>query len=49
MSTAATSTAVERFQPLMSEVEQTTVLGFLAGYRGDTRDAYTLDLRQFTA
>jgi hypothetical protein len=25
-----------------------TVLGFLAGYRGFTRDAYALDLRQFT-
>jgi hypothetical protein len=36
-------------QPLMSEVEQATLLGFLAGYRGYTRDAYTLDLRQFTA
>ena len=33
----------------MSEVEQTTLLGFLAGYRGYTRDAYTLDLRQFTS
>jgi integrase/recombinase XerD len=33
----------------MSEAERTTLLGFLAGYRGYTRDAYTLDLRQFTA
>ena len=33
----------------MSEVEQTTLLGFLAGYRGFTREAYTLDLRQFAA
>jgi hypothetical protein len=49
MSTTATSTAVERYRPVMSEVEQTTLLGFLAGYRGYTRDAYTLDLRQFTA
>ena len=39
---------VERYQPVMSDVEQTTLLGFLAGYRGYTRDAYTLDLRQFT-
>ena len=37
------------YQPIMSEAEQTTLLGFLAGYRGYTRDAYTLDLRQFTA
>jgi hypothetical protein len=43
------STAVERYQPVMSEVEQTTLLGFLAGYRGYTRDSYTLDLRQLTA
>jgi site-specific recombinase XerD len=42
---STTSTAVERYQPVMSEAEQTTLLGFLAGYR----DAYTLDLRQFTA
>ena len=48
MSTTMT-TAVERYQPVMSEAEQTTLLGFLAGYRGYTRDAYTLDLRQFTA
>ena len=43
------TTAVERYQPVLSEVEQSTLLGFLAGYRGFTRDAYTLDLRQFTA
>jgi hypothetical protein len=49
MFTTATSTAVERYRPVMSEVEQTTLLGFLAGYRGDTGDADTLDLRQFTA
>ena len=48
MSTTMT-TAVERYQPVMSKVEQTTLLGFLAGYRGYTRDAYTLDLRQFTS
>lgn len=43
------TTAVERYQPVLSEVEQVTLLGFLAGYRGFTREAYTLDLRQFTA
>ena len=42
------STAVERYQPVLTEVEQSTLLGFLAGYRGFTREAYTLDLRQFT-
>jgi integrase/recombinase XerD len=46
---SSSSTAVERYQPVMSEVEQTTLLGFLAGYRGYTRAAYTLDLRQFTS
>jgi hypothetical protein len=46
---STTTTAVERYQQVMSEAEQTTLLGFLAGYRGSTRDAYTLDLRQFTA
>jgi integrase/recombinase XerD len=45
---STSTTAVERCQPALSEVEQTTLLGFLAGYRGFTRDAYTLDLRQFT-
>ena len=49
MSTTTTGSAVERYQPVMSEAEQTTLLGFLAGYRGYTRDAYTLDLRQFTS
>ena len=44
-----TTTAVERYQPILTEVEQTTLLGFLAGYRGFTREAYALDLRQFTA
>jgi integrase/recombinase XerD len=46
---STTTTAVERYQPVMSEAEQTTLLGFLAGYGGYTRDAYTLDLRQFTS
>jgi Phage integrase, N-terminal SAM-like domain len=46
---STTTTAVERCQPVMSDAEPTTLLGFLAGYRGYTRDAYTLDLRQFTA
>ena len=43
------TTAIERYQPVMSEAEQTTLLGFFAGYRGYTRDAYMLDLRQFTS
>jgi site-specific recombinase XerD len=44
-----TTTALERYQPALSELEETTLVGLLAGYRGRTRDAYTLDLRQFTA
>jgi hypothetical protein len=28
-----------RYQPALSELEQTTLVGFLAGYRGFTRDA----------
>ena len=42
------TTAIERYQPVLSEVEQSTLLGFLAGYRGFTREAYALELRQFT-
>jgi integrase/recombinase XerD len=34
---------------LLSDVERMTLLGFLAAYRGFTREAYALDLRQFTA
>ena len=47
--TTSTTTDVERYRPVFTELEQSTLLGFLAGYRGFTRDAYTLDLRQFTA
>jgi integrase/recombinase XerD len=43
------TTAVARYQPVLSDVERMTMLGFLAAYRGYTRDAYALDLRQFTA
>ena len=42
--TTTSTTAIERYQPVLSDVEQSTLLGFLAGYRGFTRDAYTLDL-----
>ena len=48
-SMSPSTTAVERYQPVLTESEQSTLLGFLAGYRGFTRDASTLDLRQFTA
>jgi hypothetical protein len=43
------TTAVARYQPVLSDIERMTLLGFLAGYRGYTRDAYALDLRQPTS
>jgi site-specific recombinase XerD len=47
--TATPSTAVATIQPTFTESERLALAGFLAGYRGLTRDAYTLDLRQFTS
>ncbi len=35
--------------PLFSDAERAALAGFLAGYSGQTRDAYTLDLRQYTS
>ncbi len=42
-----TTTAVERYRPALTEPEQVTLRGFLAAYRGYTRDAYALDLRSY--
>jgi hypothetical protein len=42
--TAAPSTALATIQPVFTDAERLA----LAGYRGLTREAYTLDLRQFT-
>ncbi|HVA75374.1 MAG TPA: tyrosine-type recombinase/integrase [Acidimicrobiales bacterium] len=39
--------AVVVYDPALSNAEQLALAGFLAGYRGMTRDAYALDLRQF--
>jgi integrase/recombinase XerD len=36
-------------EPLFSDGERAALAGFLAGYSGLTRDAYTLDLRQYTS
>ena len=47
--TTTPSTALVTVQPVFSESERLALAGFLAGYRGLTREAYTLDLRQFTA
>jgi len=36
-------------QPAFTNPERLALAGFLAGYRGLTREAYALDLRQFTS
>jgi site-specific recombinase XerD len=44
-----TTTAVlVPIQPAFTNAERLALAGFLAGYRGLTREAYALDLRQFT-
>ena len=43
----STSTVVATREDLFSPDEQLALAGFLAGYSGLTRDAYTLDLRQY--
>ena len=42
-------TSVVVFDPTFSDPERLALAGFLAGYRGLTRDAYSLDLRQFVS
>jgi hypothetical protein len=51
MSTAAPSgsTVLASAEPLFTVDERAALAGFLAGYSGLTRDAYTLDLRQYTS
>jgi integrase/recombinase XerD len=49
MTTAAPSTALVSIQPRLHDAERLALAGFLAGYRSLTREAYALDLRQFTA
>jgi hypothetical protein len=49
MTTAAPSTALATIQPAFTDAERLALAGFLAGYRGLTREAYGLDLRQFTS
>ena len=48
MTTAAPSTALATIQPAFTDAERLALAGFLARYRGLTREAYALDLRQFT-
>ena len=47
MTTAAPSTALAAIQPAFTDPERLALAGYLAGYRGLTREAYALDLRQF--
>jgi site-specific recombinase XerD len=44
----APSTALATIQPAFTDPERLALAGFLAGYRGLTREAYALDLREFT-
>ena len=48
MTATIPSTALVTIQPAFTDAERLALAGFLAGYRGLTREAYTLDLRQFT-
>jgi hypothetical protein len=48
MTATTTSTVLVPVQPLFTDAERLALAGFLTGYRGQTRDAYALDLRQFT-
>lgn len=45
--TTTASTAVVVYDPGSVDPEHVALAGFLGGYRGLTRDAYALDLRQF--
>jgi site-specific recombinase XerD len=45
----STSSVLARRDELFSANERLALAGFLAGYSGLTRDAYTLDLRQYVA
>ena len=42
------SAALATIQPAFTDSERLALAGFLAGYRGLTREAYALDLCQFT-
>jgi hypothetical protein len=48
MTTVTPSAVLVPVQPLFTDAERFALAGFLAGYRGQTREAYALDLRQFT-
>jgi integrase/recombinase XerD len=44
---SSTSTALVPTHRCFADSEELALTGFLAGYRGSTRQAYALDLRQF--
>ena len=47
MAATTPATALVPVQPMFTESERLALAGFPAAYRGLTREAYTLDLRQF--
>ena len=49
MATATSSAALVPIMPVFTNTERLALAGFLAGYSGLTREAYELDLRQFTS
>jgi Phage integrase, N-terminal SAM-like domain len=48
MAATTPSNSLVPVQPVFTDAERLALAGFLAGYRGLTREVYTLDLRQFT-
>ena len=48
MTATSTTTVLVPIRPAFTDAERLALAGFLAGYRGLTREAYALDLRQFT-
>jgi integrase len=49
VTTTTATTKVAVVDPVFSDAERYALAAFLAGYRGLTREAYALDLRQFIA
>jgi integrase/recombinase XerD len=47
--TSSPSTVIAVAEPVFTSAERFALAGFLAGYTGLTREAYALDLRQFSA
>jgi integrase/recombinase XerD len=47
--TSSPSTMIAVAEPVFTSAERLALAGFLAGYTGLTREAYALDLRQFSA